>query len=50
MPRYYATIDVWIGDVTSKDEAPEIENRIASALGDYQNTVTVAIHEYPTED
>jgi len=49
MADYYATVDVWIGDVSSEDEATEIENRIASALGDYQNTVNVTIHAYPQE-
>jgi hypothetical protein len=47
--RYYMTVDVWIGDVCTEDEARELENAIEQAIGGYQTTVTASLHEYPQE-
>jgi hypothetical protein len=47
--RYYATVEVWIGDIESDDEAHELENAIEEAVGGYQNTVSLTVHEYPQE-
>lgn len=50
MPDYYATADVWIGNLDSADEADRVRELIETALCDYQATVAVTAEPYPGRD
>jgi len=51
MSSYYATADVWIGNLDSADEAEDVRDLIDAALASagYEATVTITANAYPEE-
>lgn len=48
MSSHYATVDVWIGNLDSEDEAEHVRDLIDAALGSagYQASVTITVNAY----
>lgn len=52
MSGYYATAEVWIGNLDSPDEHADINDIVANALASngYEVSVDVTTHAYPAKD
>jgi hypothetical protein len=46
---YFATVDIWVGNLDSEADGELIQELVTAALANYQATVDVSVHPDDTQ-